>query len=1083
MTTPRLILPTLLVLAELFSAGCTKQIREHHALSGAKSDFEAERYDQAEAECHKALQIDPHDAAAIRQLGLIFFAEGRMGEALELLNKAAAAEPQNADLQAKYALAELSTGKRAEARTRAQAVLGLQPGNEDAVLLLSETSTTPALILESRQIIQKFAAAKDQASYHVGLAMLHLLEHDAVQAESELKRALALDPKSSAANFEMAAIDLVHKDEKSAGLHLKIAADLAPIRSSRRLRYIEFELHLKQTVAAKADLAEINRQAPDYIPAWVLGMKLAYSEQRFDDAIAMADQILRRDRYNFEGLSELGTLKLEKGDVDGAIYVLKHADQVFTHSPTVLYALAVAYNKKGDTANAENCLNQAVLVAPNFDQASLLLADLEIGKGELASATGRLTALIKAHPKNGRAYLLLARAYHAEKKPDQALAVYRLAGKEFPKDPQVPYRIGALLNEMNRRPEAQQEFAQALVLAPTYTPALEMLVDSDIKERNFAGAEARVDAVLAQYPKLVPAYVLRAKIHLARRQLGAAETDLLQATALDPTAQAAYLLLSRIYMASDKPQQAVDKLAVLADKNHSESALLQLGLLQTELKHYPEAKTAYERLLKVNPRSIPALNNLAYLYLENLGNIDQAQKIAQQALDLAPDNPSSIDTMGWVLYRRGQFHDAQSLLQRAAEASPADAEIAYHLGAANYMLGAEEPARLALHQATNGAAEFAGKDEARRELAILSIDPAVASAAEKADLEKWAHAHPKDPIAASRLAAFEAHSGSATTAAASYEASLKLNPLDTKTMLDLAEIYAGPLKNPARARELAKSAHELAPDNTQITTALGQILYLTGDYAWSLTLLQEATRDHASPPATTFALARSYYAVGKVTEAQSALQDLLGNPAPFPERAAAEHFSALVLAAQGPDQAKAALADAEKTLESDPTSIPALMIVARTREQAGDYPAAARGYEKILADDAAFGPAARQLAPLYLEKLHNNDKAYAVATAAQASFPDDPDLAKTLGIVAYRRGDFAGAVSALAKCLASRPDDTGAVYYSGMAHTQLKDRGTALTELEHALDLNLAGPDADQAKRTITQIQAAIKAESADSAN
>jgi tetratricopeptide (TPR) repeat protein len=1082
MIPPRFSLPCLLAFTLLLDTACTKEMRQRHTLASAKSDFEAERYDQAEAACKKALLLSPNDPVAIRQLGLIDFAEGRMLQSYILLQKSAVAEPKNADLQIKLATTEIAIGKRAAAREGAKKVLELDPTNEDAILLLVQTSSNPHDIEESRQIIQKLQqAGKDLAAYRVGLGTLHLLEHDQPAAEADFKSALDLDPKSGAAYLEWGNLSLIRGDIKNAGIEFKKAADLAPPRSSRRMRYIEFEAQNGALDAAKKGLDEMNLQTPDYFPPWIFGMKLAYQERRFDDASVIAGKILLRDPVNYDALLESGLLKTNKGDTAGAIKDLKLADRVYNHTPDVMYALAVAYVKMGDTANAESCLNEALVLAPNFDEASLRLADLDIGKGNLNGAVSRLSALVKLHPKNVRAYLLLARAYQAEKKPDQALAVYNQAVAEFPKDPLVPYSMGVLLNQNGHASEARQAFEKSLALSPTYAPALEMLVSEDVAARQYGPAEERITALIAKYPAYTLPLILRAKLHLVRRETGAAETDLQQAINVDPQSQDAYLLLARVYMASDKPQEAVDKLSALADKTNSVPALMQLGLIHSQLKQFDAARLAYERLLKIDPKFTLALNNLAYLYAENLGQLDKAEGFAARAFAVAPDDATTEDTVGWIKFRRGEYRNALTLLQTAAESKPADPEIQYHLGMAYYMAGQEEPALLALRQAVVSASEFAGKDQARQQLAMLAIDPATATPAGKAALEEWVHSHPQDPIAVRRLAALQARNGSDASVAASFEASLKLNPLDTATMLKLAALYAGPLKKPARARELAKAAHELAPTDAAISQNLGQLLYLTGDYAWSLTLLQEAARDNPGQPDMMYALARGFYSVGNVSQAESTLQDLLGNSATFAGRADAERLASLIKAAKNPAEAKAALPAASKALETDPTYIPALMVTATAREQEGNFQGAADIYEKIIAQDALFAPASRQVALLYLLKLHNDQKAYDAAMKARGVLPDDPDVTKTIGIVAYRRGDFTTAVSSLARSLGRRADDADAVFYSGMSHFKLKERSNAKTDLDHALELDPSGPNAAEAKRTLVQISAAIKAESQDS--
>ena len=75
----------------------------------------------------------------------------------------------------------------------------------------------------------------------------------------------------------------------------------------------------------------------------------------------------------------------------------------------------------------------------------------------------------------------------------------------------------------------------------------------------------------------------------------------------------------------------------------------------------PKARDAYERLLSINPNSISALNNLAYLYADRLNDLDKAYDLARKARDLQGNDPAIADTFGWVLSKRGEYQQALAM--------------------------------------------------------------------------------------------------------------------------------------------------------------------------------------------------------------------------------------------------------------------------------------------------------------------------------------------------------------------------------------------------------------------------------------
>jgi tetratricopeptide (TPR) repeat protein len=1072
----RRFLPRILVLAlVILGGGCTKEMRKARYVAAGDGDFAAGEYEKAEIEYRNALLLPPLDPRAIRQLGIIYYDEGRVGEGYKYLRKAAEFYPDDVELGLKLGMADLALGNPKDAEASARKVLQSDPGNQEAWLLLTALARTSKAVGETRQFVEKLRQANpDGAGYHLALGVLDRAAGDLPGAESECRKALALDPKSSPAYLELGEVLLLRHDLKQAGQAYRSAAELAPVRSAWRLAYVDFEVRTGAVDEAKKTLAEMTRDAPDYIPAWVDVMKLAFAERRYDDCAAAIQRILAQDPVNYQALLQQGDLKLARGDLEGAVKEFQRTDGILKRSPQVKFGLAAAYLRMGKTALAEDSLNQAIILAPNFDPAILLLAELNTRKGDPAAAVNSLEQLLRRQPSNSRAYLLLAQAYETQKNPDQALMVYGRMAEYFPKDPQVPLLAGMIWIQKNQAGMARTAFEESLGISADYAPAVEWLVDLDLMQKRYGEADNRVRELIKKYPKGAGPWVLRAKIDLARHDPDKAESDLLKAIDLDPKFQAAYLALARLYVSTNKYQQALDKLTALAAKTDSVTALMQLGQIHFTLKQFDAAREAYEKLLAIDPKYAPALNNLAYLYCENLGRLDKAYEIAKQARDLAPADPIAADTLGWVLFKRGDYRDALDLLEESAEKQPENPEVQYHLGMTHSMLGEEDLARLALQRAVTSPADFPAKPEARARLAMLEIDGATASAAIRADLESQLAAQPNDPVARVKLAEIQQHNGSADQAAINFQAALQINPRSPRILLELAQLYSGPLDDPAKARDLARSAHELAPDDPDISGTLGGLLYQTGDYKWSLDLLEQAAQGLPNRIDLRYDLARAYYQVGKIPQATETLQAVLRDSASFAGRDDAKRLASMIEAGQSPAQAEAALPVARKILDADPHYIPALMITALAREQEGDPSGAAQLYEKILAVDPFFAPASLRLSTLYVQIGGNDQRAYVLASAALDTLPDDPQLARILGILDYRRGEYAEAVLSLHKSLRQKPDDPEILYYLGLSHYGLKENAEGKAELQRALDLHLSDSETAAAKQMIADPSAPL---------
>src|SRR5262249_11168200 len=124
-------------------------------------------------------------------------------------------------------------------------------------------------------------------------------------------------------------------------------------------------------------------------------------------------------------------------------------------------------------------------------------------------------------------------------------------------------------------------------------------------------------------------------IYLAQQDYAHAEPDLLKAIELDPKLEGAYLLLAQLYLASNRPEDAITKLSTFVENNKSAPALTQLAVINEQLKRFTAARDAYERLLGLVPNSTLALNNLAVIYAERLGELDKGLELAKRAREAA----------------------------------------------------------------------------------------------------------------------------------------------------------------------------------------------------------------------------------------------------------------------------------------------------------------------------------------------------------------------------------------------------------------------------------------------------------------
>ncbi|HTG30802.1 MAG TPA: tetratricopeptide repeat protein, partial [Methylomirabilota bacterium] len=735
------------------------------------------------------------------------------------------------------------------------------------------------------------------------------------------------------------------------------------------------------------------------------------------------------------------------------------------------YALARLYVQTNNLNQAIATADQAVNLSPRFVDAVLLRAELHLKNGDAQSVVDSLSAVVKQSPGLLRAELMLAEAYRALGRLDDAIALIREQIKRSPQNAASYFLLGVTLQQQNKVTEAREALEKAAQLAPDNLSSLQQLVDLDIASKNYAAGHRRVDEVLQKQPNSAAGYYMRGRLYLAEEKFDLAQTALLKAIDLDPNLSPPYDLLMPTYVHAKNLPEALNQMnAVLAKKPNDLRASLVIGMIYSQMKEFDKARDAYEKVVAASPDFVPALNNLAYIYAEKLNDLKRASELAQKARSIAPTNPSVLDTLGWITYKQGGYQQAADLLSQSAAKSPDNPEIQFHLGMADYMMGRTDAARAALEKAVASATDFDGKAEARRRLASLGQEGSAAPNLSAAELEASLKQQPNDPVGLARLGEAYEKEGAVAKAADAYERALKANPKLVIAAMKLAQLNAGPLKNPDKALQYAKKARELAPADPHAAATVGSIAFQLGNYTWAYSLLQEGGRQLPNDPAVLHDLAWAAYSLGKVAEARQTMDGVLSIGPSSPQSADARTFLSMTASTTGENDVSASEAEINSALAADPNYVPALAARAANQAKRGDSAGAEATYRQILQRFPDFAPAQRDLAVVLVNDPTKRDAAYELATKARRTISGDPLISIVLGRVSYERKDFNRAIQLFQESAGEKPLDARSLYYLGMAQAQAKHKAEAKETLNRALQSGLGGAEASEAKRALADI-------------
>jgi tetratricopeptide (TPR) repeat protein len=267
--------------------------------------------------------------------------------------------------------------------------------------------------------------------------------------------------------------------------------------------------------------------------------------------------------------------------------------------------------------------------------------------------------------------------------------------------------------------EAQKAYQQGLDQDPNSTDALGGVLNVDLLQKQPDRAIAAAKTQLDRYPKNAGFHIMLGQLLMdQKKDLAGAEEEFKQASDLDKKNSEALVKLGLVQNARGNADQALQTYLDGAKTHPKETAFCLLaGGMYERKQDWDHAKQQYQKVLEIQPENPLASNNLAYVMLQQGGNVDVAFAMAQTARRQLPDNPDCADTLGWAFYQKHVYTSAIELFKEAVKKQPDNALFNYHLGLAYAKSGQAALARQQLDRLVKIKPDFPDVDQLRRAVA------------------------------------------------------------------------------------------------------------------------------------------------------------------------------------------------------------------------------------------------------------------------------------------------------------------------------------------------------------------------------
>jgi tetratricopeptide (TPR) repeat protein len=618
--------------------------------SPAQSTATAAGPDQANAYYHYML------ARRYKELAGIYNRTDFVDKAVSEYKLAMEADPESLFLRVELADLYSRIGRIADAVREAEAVLKVNPNQEDAHRLLGHIylrnlgeprdGGANAAGKESLQkAIEHFEALArlnpSDADSYVILGRLYKLNNQPAKAEEAFKKILTSDPSSRNAISNLAqlytdqgdyaqAIELLTKipDSDMDGPLLVMLAE-AYGQSHNFDKSLET---FQKALARDPDNQDIRR-------AYASGLIAA---GKTDLARQELQSVLKADPEDGQSYFSLSQLDQQEGQFDSARRDLERARTLLPDSVEVPYQQAILEDTLG-----------------NEDKAIQILQGLA---KQSEKPQGQYTA---GEAKNRAIFLeRIGLIYRSQEKYDQAIAAFQQVealGKE-----QAPRGAGLIIETLRLSHQPQKAIQEA-------------------------------DAAIQKFPDDRPLRRLRASLLGEQGHVDEAVKQLQTMVSGGPTDTEVYLTMTQVYLQAKRypeAEEVTDKALALNSKpEDQEMARYMLGSIYERQKKYDQAEEQFKKVLAVDPLNAQACNYLGYMLADRGVRLEESVKYIQKALQADPNNGAYMDSLGWAYYKMNRFDLAEGPLEKAASKIKGDPTVQEHLGHLYYRMGRKADAQ------------------------------------------------------------------------------------------------------------------------------------------------------------------------------------------------------------------------------------------------------------------------------------------------------------------------------------------------------------------------------------------------------
>ena len=356
----------------------------------------------------------------------------------------------------------------------------------------------------------------------------------------------------------------------------------------------------------------------------------------------------------------------------------------------------------GDAPRALSAAKAALNVAPRSEDAAMRVFEYGLAV-DAQQAFRDAQVFAAAHPKARRLRLLLATQWAERREFDSAMAELVAMAKLDPEDIDLVFMQGQIAYRAKRLPEARNLLEQyvsrqsqrqsgASDEASGLVDAYQLLSRIAQDQGFFDDAVRLLDNI--QEPSA--RHNARVRQAAIRAQQGRVDDALALLDTSDPQSLEEEVLTAsagaQMLREAKRPLEAIKRLEAANERMPDTVEIkYELAMMYERNERLNDTERLLREVIALDPGHAHSYNALGYSLADRNQRLPEALKLITRALEIAPNDPFIMDSMGWIKFRLGDYVTAAQYLEKAYRVRP-EADIAAHLGEALWMLGQRDAA-------------------------------------------------------------------------------------------------------------------------------------------------------------------------------------------------------------------------------------------------------------------------------------------------------------------------------------------------------------------------------------------------------